>query len=144
MSKHSRRSFLKTATIAAGALTASGRVLMWAQPASPVRMWSTSGNQRHAQAEAPAWKAGGQSAAGAIVVDGSVTKQEILGFGAAMTDSSCYVLSEMKDDERAGSHARPVCARRNGSQCVPHLHRGQAIMRAPCTASTKAMSPIRA
>ena len=100
MSKPSRRTFLKTATSAVAALSASSRVPMWAQGGPPVRMWSTFGNQRHVQAEAPGWKASAQPEAEAIVVDAGATKQEILGFGAAMTDSSCYVLSQMKDEER--------------------------------------------
>jgi glucosylceramidase len=99
MATHSRRTFLKTATIAAGALSASGRIPLWAQAVPPVRMWSTFGDRRHAKAEAPAWKSGAPSAE-AIVVDSGAARQEILGFGAAMTDSSCYVLSQMKDDER--------------------------------------------
>jgi glucosylceramidase len=100
MAAHSRRTFLKTATIAAGALSASGRVRLWAQSGSPVRMWSTFGGQRHAQAEAPSWTASPASPAGSIVIDTGTPKQEILGFGAAMTDSSCYVLSQMQKDER--------------------------------------------
>jgi glucosylceramidase len=100
MSKPSRRTFLKTATAAAAALSASGRVSLWAQGASPVRMWSTFGNQHHAQAGAPAWKASAPPEAEAIMVDAGTAKQEILGFGAAMTDSSCYVLSRMKEEER--------------------------------------------
>ena len=101
MAKRSRRSFLTTASAAAAALSVSGRVSMWAQAGSnPVRMWSTFGNQRHAKADAPVWTAAGQRVGDAIAVDASATKQEILGFGAAMTDSSCYVLSEMKDNDR--------------------------------------------
>ena len=100
MGDHSRRNFLKTASAAAAAFTVSGRVRMAAQSASGVRMWSTYGQQRHAKAEAPAWKAAGPGAGSAIVVDANAAKQEILGFGAAMTDSSCYVLSQMKDDDR--------------------------------------------
>src|SRR3954469_15256444 len=104
MAKRSRRSFLKAATAAAAALSVSGRVSMWSQAgspsANPVRMWSTFGNQRHAKAQAPAWMPAGQPVPEAIHVDTAMSKQEILGFGAAMTDSSCYVLSEMKDDER--------------------------------------------
>jgi glucosylceramidase len=100
MSKYSRRAFLKTATIAAGALSASGRARMWAQPGSPVRMWSTFGSQRHVKAEAPGWMTSAEPGAASIIVDANTTKQEVLGFGAAMTDSSCYVLGEMKEDER--------------------------------------------
>jgi glucosylceramidase len=100
MAKHSRRSFLKTATVTTAALSLSGRVRTWAEGAPTVRMWSTFGSQRHAKSEAPAWMTAGQPAAATIVVDSAATRQEILGFGAAMTDSSCYVLSKMKDDER--------------------------------------------
>ena len=100
MANDSRRAFLKTSAAAAAALSVSGRVGLWAQGSAPVRMWSTFGAQRHAKADAPAWKSAAQPAAGAIVVDANVAKQEILGFGAAITDSSCYVLSQMKDDER--------------------------------------------
>jgi glucosylceramidase len=100
MAKRSRRSFLKSATAAAAAISVSSRVGLWAQSASSVRMWSTYRDQRHAKAEAPAWKPSAQAAADAIVLDPAETKQEILGFGAAMTDASCYVLSQLKDDER--------------------------------------------
>ena len=100
MAKRSRRSFLKTATATAAALSVSGRVGMWGQTEPAVRMWSTSGDLRHAQAKAPAWMPSGHPAAGAIVIDAGATKQDILGFGAALTDSSCYVLSQMNDDGR--------------------------------------------
>lgn len=99
MAQPSRRSFLKSATAAAAAISVTSRVRMWAA-ASPVRMWSTSANQRHAKVEAPAWTPAAQPEPGAIVLDSATTKQEILGFGAAMTDASCYVLSQMKEDER--------------------------------------------
>ena len=100
MGRHSRRNFLKTASTTAAAFTLSGRARMWAEAAPSVRMWSTFGSERHAKAAAPAWKASAQPEAGAIVVNANAAKQEILGFGVAMTDSSCYVLSQMKDDER--------------------------------------------
>jgi len=100
MAKHSRRSFLQTATASAAVLSVSGRVRMWAQAASAVRMWSTFGSQRHAKAEAPAWKSAAATTGETITINPGATKQEILGFGVAMTDSSCYVLSQMKDDER--------------------------------------------
>ena len=100
MAQPSRRSFLKSATAAAAAISISSRTV-WAQsaPSSP-RMWSTSGNQRHAQVPAPAWTPAAPPEPGTIVLDSATAKQEILGFGAAMTDASCYVLSQMKDEER--------------------------------------------
>src|SRR3954452_21529924 len=100
MARHSRRNFLMAASTAAAVFTLSGRPSAWAQGMPSVRMWSTFGNQRHAKAEAPGWKASAQPAADAIVVNASAAKQDVLGFGVAMTDSSCYVLSQLKDDER--------------------------------------------
>ncbi len=99
MAKRSRRSFLKTATAAAAAISVSSRVSMWAESASPVRMWRTDRDKRHAKVDAPSWKPAGQSA-DAIVLDPATTKQEILGFGAAMTDASCYLLSRLSDTDR--------------------------------------------
>jgi glucosylceramidase len=99
MAKRSRRSFLKSATAAAAAVSVSSRVSMWAESASPVRMWSTDRDRRHAKADAPAWKPGAQGA-NAIVLDAKATKQEILGFGAAMTDASCYMLSLLNEADR--------------------------------------------
>jgi glucosylceramidase len=39
--------------------------------------------------------------ADAIALEPETTRQEMLGFGAAMTDASCWVLSRIPDDERA-------------------------------------------
>src|SRR5450755_327550 len=98
MAKRSRRSFLKSATAAAAALSVSGRAAIWAAPAaSPVKVWSTHQDKRHAAGEPLAWKPAGSGAGEAIVLDASKTKQEILGFGAAMTDASCYVLSRLNE-----------------------------------------------
>ena len=104
MAKSSRREFLLSASATAAAVAASGRMRAWAdQPAAagPVKIWSTFGNRRHTPAEPLSWKPAGQVAADAIVLDPATTKQEMLGFGAAMTDASCYVLSQMSDAERA-------------------------------------------
>ncbi len=78
----------------------ANRLPVWAQGAGSVKVWSTYRDKRHAEGEALAWKPLGGVAAEAIALDPSVVKQEVLGFGAAMTDSSCYVLSQMTDAER--------------------------------------------
>lgn len=99
MPARSRRNFLKTASATAAVLSLSRHGL--GQPAaSTVRVWSTFRDRRHTAGDTLAWKPAGQIGAEAIVLDPGTTKQEILGFGAAMTDSSCYVLSQMKQDER--------------------------------------------
>jgi glucosylceramidase len=48
-----------------------------------------------------AWKPAIGIAADAITLDPGATKQEILGFGAALTDAACYVLSQMPEAPRA-------------------------------------------
>ena len=67
----------------------------------PVQVWSTFRDRRHAAGESLAWKPVVQVAPDAIALDPSATRQEILGFGAALTDASCYLLSQLRDDERA-------------------------------------------
>jgi glucosylceramidase len=100
MTKRSRRNFLKSAT-AAAVISVTSRVPSLAEASpSPVRVWSTYRDRRHAQAEPLAWKSGASAGANAIVIDPSATRQEMLGFGAAMTDASCYVLSRLDDTER--------------------------------------------
>ncbi len=96
----SRRSFLQSASATAAVLALPAR-RAWADTASaPVRIWSTFRDRRHVPSSPLVWKAVPQVSADAIVLDPSVTRQEILGFGAAMTDASCYVLSQLNDAER--------------------------------------------
>ena len=101
MRKSSRRGFLKSATGTAAGLALANRLPAWAQGDGSVEVWSTYRDQRHAAGQALVWKPLGDVSAEAIVLNPSVLKQEVLGFGAAMTDSACYVLSRLKDDERA-------------------------------------------
>jgi glucosylceramidase len=104
MSESSRRGFLKSASAAAAAIAASTIPSLTAQSAqgtvSPVKIWSTSGDKRHEAGEPLAWKPAGDAAPGAIKLDPASTKQEILGFGGAMTDATCYMLSQLTDSER--------------------------------------------
>lgn len=101
MSSTSRRGFLKAAGGTAAVAALAHRVPAWGEPAAgPVKVWSTYRDKRHAPGEALSWKPAGDVRAEAIVLDPHTTKQEILGFGAAMTDSSCYVLSQMTAAER--------------------------------------------
>lgn len=100
MKASSRRSFLKTASATAAVLSLS-RGMAWADaPAGPVRVWSSFRDKRHGAGETLAWKRAEQLGAEAIVLNPAATRQEVLGFGAAMTDASCYVLSQMKEAER--------------------------------------------
>ena len=100
MAAGSRREFLKAASASAAALAVGGRAAL-AAPAGSVRVWATYRDRRYSAAEPVAWKPVASVMADAIVLDPRATKQEILGFGGALTDATCYVLSQLKADERA-------------------------------------------
>jgi len=103
--KHgSRRDFLKTTTAATAALALTRRVPAWAAgyaPSSTVKVWGSFRNQRHAELAGLEWKRAGEVAADAIQLDTAARRQEILGFGAAITEASAYMLSRLSEAERA-------------------------------------------
>lgn len=104
MNYGSRRNFLKTATATAAALAISRRIpalTASSAPSGTVSVWGTFRNQRHAALGSLEWGQPRQVAADAIQLDTSATRQEILGFGAAITEASAYVLSRMSEAERA-------------------------------------------
>jgi glucosylceramidase len=47
------------------------------------------------------WRPVSELAADAIVLNPGATRQEVLGFGAAFTDASCWMLSQLPDGQRA-------------------------------------------
>jgi glucosylceramidase len=99
MSVRSRRNFLQTASASAAVLSLGG-ARVFAQPTSSVQVWSTFRDRRHTAADPLTWKPAGQVSAQAVILNTADTRQEILGFGAAMTDSSCYVLAQLSQAER--------------------------------------------
>jgi len=101
MMQDSRRGFLKTASATAAAVALSNRLPAWAAaPQGPVKVWSTYRDRRYVQAAPLAWKPATEVASDAIALDPSATRQQILGFGAALTDASCYLLNRLPDSER--------------------------------------------
>ena len=101
MTNSSRRGFFKAASATAAALAVSSRVQAWADPAGPVRIWGTFRDRRHVAGNPLAWKPVTEVASDAIALDPAATRQEMLGFGAALTDASCWVLSQIPGAERA-------------------------------------------
>lgn len=104
MTVSSRRDFLKAASVTVAGLTVSNRIPAWADTAvasGPVQVWGTFRDRRHAPGQPFAWKPATAIAADAIVLDPMATKQEMLGFGAAFTDASCYMLNQLSPDARA-------------------------------------------
>jgi glucosylceramidase len=95
---------LQAASTTAAALAISSRVQAGADTArasGPVRIWGTFRDRRHVPGDPLAWKPVTEVASDAITLDPGTTRQEMLGFGAALTHASCYVLNQLRPDERA-------------------------------------------
>ena len=103
MKARSRRDFLKSASASAAALALSRntQVAHAFQGHGEVKVWASFRDKRHAPLAPIAWKKPTEAAADAIQLDTATPRQEILGFGAAITEASAYVLSRLSDAERA-------------------------------------------
>ena len=103
MKKGSRRDFLKSASVSAAALAIAGgtRLANAFETQKTVEVWGTFRDKRHAPLAPLTWSKPSQVAADAIQLDSGATRQEILGFGAAITEASAYVLGRLSDAERA-------------------------------------------
>ena len=102
-----RRDFLKASGWAAAAGALSTNAAGWPLPGDAggaargqVAVWVTGGSQRYAQAASVAWKQALGAAENAIVLDPEKKYQEILGFGAAFTDASCYMFNQLSPAAR--------------------------------------------
>jgi len=88
MAQNSRRTFLKTASATAAALAVSRGIPAWAGvagSAAPVRVWAPIATGAMRRAAPLAWKPATEAVPDAIVLDPGATRQEMLGFGAALT-----------------------------------------------------------
>ncbi len=98
---HTRREVI---TIAAAALSgaASSRahgVPKWETVRGPgegeIAVRQTFGTKRFAEAPPISWRAGSTTGGNAIRLDSARTFQQVLGFGAAFTDSACFMLNQL-------------------------------------------------
>jgi len=105
--ERSRREFLKISTLG---LAATASAEAWnpsprdAQegPKSGLTAWTTAGDDRFRRLPPLAWrKTTGATSERTVIVDSKVQFQEILGFGAAFTDASCYLFNQMPSASRA-------------------------------------------
>jgi glucosylceramidase len=99
-----RRDFLKTTAFGMAATLAGGGLLRSAfalpQPVSNLNAWITDGRKKLAPVSGIFWRPAGAAHAATVVIREDETFQSILGFGAALTDSSCYVIDQMPSDAR--------------------------------------------
>ena len=109
-SESTRREFLKTSGLGIAAVAATGALADTAArtntadppPSGEMTIWVTSAGQRMAPASSLTWRAAAAPAADtAVVLNPDKRFQEILGFGAAFTDSACYTLNQLPASARA-------------------------------------------
>jgi glucosylceramidase len=104
MHKANRRDFLKLAASAGAVAAASDAIPLHAEsqgvPGS-VRAWRTTRSEKFQPVQSPPqWEGGKEISPLAIHLDPSTLYQEILGFGGAFTDASCYLMHQMAPDAR--------------------------------------------
>lgn len=102
MRAKSRRVFLQQTTGVAAAALIGGKGLLWGQAASASRLraWITNDEKKFENFAVPAWRTSSGAAPAAIEIDATQRFQSILGFGAAFTDASCYLLGRMDASPR--------------------------------------------
>src|SRR6516162_3179874 len=104
MPNASRRDFLKLAASVGGAVIANEAKPLYAESLiapGPVRAWRTTMQEKFQLLQSPPqWETGEELSPLAIYLEPATTYQEILGFGGAFTDASCYLLHFMDPDAR--------------------------------------------
>lgn len=100
----SRRDFLRLSAGGAAALVAAGALPQLANasaPANDLSLWVTDVTQRLNRAPSVAWRSATASRPqDSVVLDPNKKFQELLGFGAAFTDASCYTLNQLESASR--------------------------------------------
>jgi glucosylceramidase len=98
--RNTRRDFLRLAAGSAVALAATKSSLLQAEASSAVHVWVTSKDKRYQEIDSLHWQGGIANSPNAIRLDPAQRYQEILGFGAAFTDASCYLLGKLSPEQR--------------------------------------------
>lgn len=98
MPYRNRRDFLKLA--AATSLAAMNARLLLGSAPPRVQAWTTSKDRRLEELSLQGWRPLPKGSATEILIDTSKRYQEILGFGAAFTDASCYWFSQLETEKR--------------------------------------------
>ena len=104
MPNASRRDFLKLAASVGGAVITSESKPLYGEPqVAPgrVRAWRPTAQEKFQSIQSPPqWETGEELSPLAIYLEPDTTYQEILGFGGAFTDASCYLLHLMEPEVR--------------------------------------------
>lgn len=104
METTTRRDFLMlTASLGAAVATGNSKPFYAASDTVPgtVRAWRTSALEKFQPVQSPPqWETGQELSPLAIYLDPATVFQEVLGFGGAFTDASCYLLAQLSPDAR--------------------------------------------
>src|SRR5579872_252871 len=100
MSRGTRRDFLRAVSATAVVLVAPGSSRAAGNLLSRVRGWVTSKDRRFEPIEAPQWRTASDNSSSGIHLDPAHRCQDVLGFGGAFTDASCYLFSKLNPSER--------------------------------------------
>jgi glucosylceramidase len=103
MKTRTRRAFVQHAATAAAWLACTRDLPSFALAApapAKVHAWITSGDHRFNEIAVEPWQPNSGSSSFVVEIDSSKRFQDILGFGASLTDSSCYLLSRMDPAQR--------------------------------------------
>jgi glucosylceramidase len=98
MKTSNRRAFIRHSAGAAASFACANQLLIrgMAEASSvPVRAWVTAGEDRFKPLAVGPWRAVSAASTPSVEVDAGQRFQNILGFGGAFTDSSCYLFSRM-------------------------------------------------
>src|SRR5579863_8130748 len=99
-----RRQFLQMSGYAAAAASLGSGAHAWGdttQGARPMQAWVTADTRRFAKFDVPAWRPADEKTRPVVQIDPRTRYQEILGFGGAFTDASCYLFSQLNAADRA-------------------------------------------
>ena len=104
--EQTRRTFLKLTAMGLTAtatpdLASALRTAAPNPPAGDIAVRVTSGKLRYASAASLSWRSGGaENAASTIALDPNQKFQEMLGFGGAFTDATCYMFNQLSSPAR--------------------------------------------
>ncbi|HET9742021.1 MAG TPA: glycoside hydrolase family 30 beta sandwich domain-containing protein [Terriglobales bacterium] len=105
-----RRQFLKSAASTGALALLAGTASNAADASSPstqvpapkpeIQVFVTDAERRHQPATSLRWTEARSASPGTLIVDPAKKAQPILGFGAALTDAACYVISQLPEAAR--------------------------------------------
>ena len=103
MRPKTRREFLQGSVYAAATAAFVRGPFAWSDMAAsspPVKVWITSEEQKFSPAQDLTWSAATNMNSESIQIDPHTWYQEILGFGGAFTDASCFLFSQLNPSDR--------------------------------------------